>query len=256
MSKPKKSVIDEGQSVPGWIVSFSDMVTLLLAFFVLLQTFAHVQDPELFYAGQGSFRRAVSGFGLSTMFSGEIEAPTRDWRKIKYPTDHKTKDLGVERVIDNDDEQIRQAFKKMRDEMEVQASSQQEKIASVFSTPIVFPAGGVDLDEAAMRYLGGLAADLRRTVDPDTTRLYIVGLAADEEDSRSRWIISARRAEAVHQALVRLLGGGSRRWTLCCWGAGLGGRWCRKNGITAYRKRGGDRGGTHVAVTVVRVTTR
>ena len=41
-TRPKQ---DKGNSVPAWIVSFSDMVTLLLAFFVLLQSFAKVQDP-------------------------------------------------------------------------------------------------------------------------------------------------------------------------------------------------------------------
>jgi len=256
MREPKRPK-EEVQSVPGWIVSFSDMVTLLLAFFVLLQTFAKTQDPELFYAGQGSFRRAVSGFGISSMFSGEIEAPIKDWRKIKYPTAHKTLDPGSQRVIDSDDEEIRMAFREIRRKADVQASAMNEETISVFSTDIIFAPGDVSLNAEATRYLKALAADLERTVDPAKTKLYVVGLAADEKDSKSQWTLSARRAKAVHKALERLLLGGDseRGWKLFSWGAGPGGRWCRKRGIVARTGRETDKsdlGGTHVVISVVR----
>jgi len=262
MSKERKPVVDEGIEVPGWIVSFSDMVTLLLAFFVLLQTFAKTQDPELFYAGQGSFRRAVSGFGLSSMFSGEIEQPMTDWRKLKYPTSHKTPDPGSERVIDSDDEDIRLAFRKMRRDVETQTSSANEETISLYSTDIVFPPGGYSLDAGARTYLKGLTADLKRAVsNPGRTKLYVVGLAADERDSKRQWILSARRADAVHKALEDLLSQGESDtpWRVFSWGAGPGGRWCRRNGIVARTGREkGNSGvnGTHVAISVVRVRER
>jgi len=39
---------DDKPKVPSYIVTFSDMVTLLLTFFVMLLSLAEVQDPELF----------------------------------------------------------------------------------------------------------------------------------------------------------------------------------------------------------------
>lgn len=252
----KRTPQDEGTSVPGWIVSFSDMVTLLLAFFVLLQTFAKQQDPELFYAGQGSFRRAVSGFGLSTMFSGEIEAPLTDWRKIKYPSRYKTTEPDVQRVIDSDDEAIRQAFREMRRQLDVQGAKVDEEKITVYSAPIIFAAGSARLDAAATAWLTDLASELSRAVDPARTKLYVIGLAADEGDRRTRWLLSARRAEAVHEALAGLLGqGAAAPWAIYPMGAGPGGQWCRSNGVTAHGADTGA-GGTHVAISVVRTAGR
>ena len=52
MRSNRKKPQEEQDKVPAWIVSFSDMITLLLAFFVLLQSIALEQDPALFHMGQ------------------------------------------------------------------------------------------------------------------------------------------------------------------------------------------------------------
>ncbi|MDD5011702.1 MAG: flagellar motor protein MotB, partial [Phycisphaerae bacterium] len=48
----KSAPQDNPPSVPAYIVTFSDMVTLLLTFFVLLISLAKMQDPEKFNAGR------------------------------------------------------------------------------------------------------------------------------------------------------------------------------------------------------------
>jgi chemotaxis protein MotB len=245
VSKKRSSIPVEAKAgVPGWIVSFSDMVTLLLAFFVLLQTFAHTQDPELFYAGQGSFRRALSGMGLSTWFGGKPPSAARDFRKLKYPTKERAEDAPSERLIDADDEQIRQSFKQLRKAMEVKASDVADEVISVFALPVSFSAGSSDLTESAREYIASFAFDVRQTSRCEDVKVYVIGLAADERSSKTRWVMSARRADAAQRLLTESLSGDSGEvWDVYSWGAGDGGRWCEAFGLVPER--------THLAVAIM-----
>ena len=51
MSRKRKSSEEGKLPVPAYIVTFSDMITLLLTFFVLLLSMASEQKEELFTAG-------------------------------------------------------------------------------------------------------------------------------------------------------------------------------------------------------------
>lgn len=42
----------EKKGTPAWLISFTDMITLLLSFFILLQAFSTTRDPELFQRGR------------------------------------------------------------------------------------------------------------------------------------------------------------------------------------------------------------
>ena len=69
--------------VPAYIVTFSDMITLLLTFFVMLLSLADVQDPELFNKGRDSFVEAVDSYGLGVMSSSHLAGGFEDL-KTRY----------------------------------------------------------------------------------------------------------------------------------------------------------------------------
>ncbi|MCD6303381.1 MAG: hypothetical protein J7M21_00280, partial [Planctomycetes bacterium] len=159
---------EEKPGVPAWIVSFSDMVTLLLAFFVLLQSFAHVQDPELFFIGQGSFKRAIAGMGLPSWLFGREDKPKRDYINVKHPSDEGPPSDPRSRNIDADDEKIRNIFDDLKKNMNTSSQDTVQVPIRVELTPIRFPAGAAGLDDRARTYLKQLAFDLRQTlIDPD-----------------------------------------------------------------------------------------
>ncbi len=57
--------------LPGWLATFSDMMTLLLTFFVLLLSFAKTETGK-YEAALGS---VLNAFGGNTMFPGDVLTP-------------------------------------------------------------------------------------------------------------------------------------------------------------------------------------
>jgi flagellar motor protein MotB len=237
---------EEGNRVAAWIVSFSDMVTLLLAFFVLLQSFARVQDPELFFVGQGSFRSAIAGMGLPSWLLGRQDKPQREHLNVKHPMDQAGPAIPEPRNIDADGEKIRTMFADLKKELDTNASDLQQEAIRVEPTPIRFRGPQCRLDDPAREYLRAFASDVAGTVRLESVRYYVVGLAADEPRAERQWALSARRARAVETYLGELLAAGGRRrgWIVYSWGAGAGGQWCRRRGFLPEK--------THVVIAVVR----
>ena len=242
-SKPKKPAEEGNKGPPGWIVSFSDMVTLLLAFFVLLQTFAHTQDPELFYAGQGSFQRAVSGLGMSAWFGGQMPKPLRDYRKLKYPVSSDTDEHSRRRLINAKDEEIRRLLRDIKESMDAKADDVAKDSLETFSLQIRFDSSPTELDEEGKERLMRLAHLLKETVRRQDAIVYVIGMAADERSERARAKVSALRAQAVTAYLTPLLADGGDAWNVYSWGAGDGGPRVRRLGLSGRRP--------HVAVAIM-----
>ena len=247
MSGKGKFKAEEASGPPGWIVSFSDMVTLLLAFFVLLQTFAHTRDPELFFAGQGSFRRAMAGFGLFQLMGGNPEQALDEHRSLKYPAKRKPGPDRRSRVIDQEDEDIRNLFKAVKESFSsVQAANLDRRSLGVFPTPIEFAPSSAWLNDAARTYLSSMAGNIRLTARAGKTEVYVIALAADEKNKKLQWVLSAQRADAVGQFLGQALAAkGGQAWKVQSWGAGPGGNWSESFGMIPD--------GTHVILAIMGV---
>ena len=140
MAKKAKAPKEEVIQVPAWVVSFADMITLLLAFFVLLQAFALEQQPELFLQGQGAFKRNIAGLGIPSWLFGHESTLVAEARRRRYQTKqdwNKTR----KRVISSKDQEIRRAFRDIKKMIETGTNPQQAEVQQVMRLTTKFARG-------------------------------------------------------------------------------------------------------------------
>jgi flagellar motor protein MotB len=222
--KKKAEHEESGEKVPPWIVSFADMITLLMSFFVMLQTMAADQDATLLGASRESFRRAIAGFGMPDLFFGKDPGSGHDYRKLKYPMEEANEEVkNKSRVIDAEDDRIRQLFGEICKEMEVGTSNPSRENISPIVAPIRFKPGESTLDEAERRTLQNLAGTLASELAPGQCRIDVVARCLEPAPSQKQWSLSARRAHNVATALKEALESGGRHgWEVFSWGCGSG----------------------------------
>lgn len=215
----KRKVFSEGgQKVPGYIVTFSDMVTLLLTFFVLLLSLAETQDPDLVDKGRDSFNQSMKTFGLG-MLLGREQTLSFGQVQVRHAVTP-PEDVDTGRIISADEVRTERIFEKIKQSMTAMPSQITGRRANFSVADIKFSASNTALDDNAKQYLRAFSRNLKQSSSNGKT-LYVLGLAPDAKSTRLQYIFSAQRAQAVTDYLNALLPG----YTIYCWGAGPGGEW-------------------------------
>jgi len=222
LSRERKVIKESSPKVPAYIVTFSDMTTLLLTFFVMLLSLSTVQDDKLFYRGRCAFVQSIRALGLG-MLSGRKPRPDFGHIKTKYFIDRSDK-LFDGRSIDAKEETIRRTFKKVSRSVKTMPSQIVAKKTNFSVTDIRFSPGDATLNESAKKFLTNFCSDLQQDPNPETIKLYVLGLAGDEATEKQQWIVSARRAQAVADFL-KDISPSEAKWPVYSWGAGPGGDW-------------------------------
>ncbi len=239
MKRRQQSIEEKGPKVPAYIVTFSDIVTLLLTFFVMLLSLAAVQDPELFNRGRDSFSFAIKNFGLGMLWGRKLR-PDFGNVKIKYFISKPDK-FFEGRSIHTKEEKIRQVFNELRQSMKTMPSEVAATKTNFSVTNIRFARGNARLDVSAKQFLGGFCSNLQQDSGSRPIKLYVLGLADDQATEKDQWILSAKRAKVVADYLRGILSSGSvyqtqrsafggwSKWSVYWWGAGPGGDWVRQD---------------------------
>jgi len=235
LKSPRLIIEDGGPKVPGYIVTFSDMVTLLLTFFVMLLSLADVQDPELFDSGRDAFLESIRYIGLGVLF-GKKDEPRFGDIKFRHSVSNPDEESD-RRTIDAKAEELRRILEKLKRTttilpLQVSAGRSNFSIANVH-----FSVGRFDLDESARKFLRGFCLDLQQNSGRKPVELYVLGLASDGKSDKENWLLSSKRAQTVADFLRGKLSaageeqsrsgfaGGLSRWSVYSWGAGPGGDW-------------------------------
>ena len=222
MSRRDRSKGEEGSKVPAYIVTYSDMVTLLLTFFVMLMSLAQFQDPELYHKGRDSFLASIQIFGIGVLFGG-TQRPYFGHVKVKYFIERPDK-LYDGRTIDANEEEIRRVFRKIAESVDTMPSELTGAKTSFSVTDIHFGVGQWGLDESAKGLLRDLSLDFQQAPEFRSVKFYVLGLARERIGEKKQYILSARRAQVVAEFLIGTFPRGYER-PVYSWGAGPGGDW-------------------------------
>jgi len=237
LKRKSQPVKEEKPKVPAYIVTFSDMTTLLLTFFVMLLSLASMQDPALFRTGRDSFRFSLDSLGLG-MLLGREQKPDLGHLKIKYSIIDPDK-LPKDRSINTKEEKIRQIFYELQKSMTTMPSEVVAKKEDFTVTNIRFARGDSGLNESAKQFLGDFCSLLQQNYGSRPVKIYVLGLAADQKGEKEQWILSGNRAWAVADYMRDILSSkpgskgqsGTDDWSnrsVYWWGAGPGSDWIRQ----------------------------
>lgn len=202
--------------LPSWMATFSDMVTLLLTFFILLYATSS-QDAEKFYAISGSIREA---FGGSSRMSGDVQVPGKSpddsptmldsQDEVQpFPIDFLTTDGFLDKLEVNREsvEELKEMRHTIRSYDMSEAVSFYEISAGVvvrMKDRIYFQNGGVAIEKVQASVLQKMVELLKKEKD---WKVFIEGHSApgerDKNEGLDSFSLSAKRAEVVTRYLLK-----------------------------------------------------
>ena len=218
------------------------MISLLMAFFVVLLTMAHEQSAKMAYEREGVFEATIAGFKKSSdklntqvVFGVDPKKQSSAKDSVSFDTHQtyysiKEKEDSV-RTIDAAEERIRRVFNRLGTHVKTSKSQLSWGQPDFVVTPITFGHGLYMLEPPAKDFLTKFTADLQESGN-ERIKLYVVGLALQEPERKQQWLLSAKRADAVAD-FIRSNMPPDSQWSIYSWGAGTGGDWVVKDSVNA-----------------------
>ncbi len=184
MSSKRKDLIIRGK-IDGWVMTYADMMSLLLTFFILIVSFSTLQQSKFHQAAQ-SLQEA---FGILQFPESVIE--------FKNPVYPDRSNDAAEAEVYYEMQEIEQIILENGLDREVQVQMQENGILFRIQAPFLFGSGQADLLAEPMKILGELSVLFRKF--PHLIRIegHTDSMPINSIRYPSNWELSAARAVTV-----------------------------------------------------------
>ena len=181
--RKKKEAAKAEPGAPLWMVTYSDMVTLLLCFFVMQLVYANFEDPGKVEAALESIK---SAFGTGSVHQTK---PTKE-------TPQKSTDMSESAKEQNEQlvEALQSVLAEMISQNLVRMTQTKTEIRIQLDEMVLFRPGSSALNPVSL----GLLNDIATAVHEYPVLMIVEGHAdADGTSEEVNWVMSATRAVAV-----------------------------------------------------------
>lgn len=219
MSRERKVIIEMPAKAPVYIITFSTLAALLLAFFVVLISLGSVRDETLMDEGMGggwSFLESFKeGFGAGKKF----DSVSSSYYAVANPED----DVDG-RTVDAKGERVRRLLKKVESFGAALPSPITAEQVNFALTDIHFSGNEVTINAQAERFLKEFCTGLQQDENPSDVKLCVLCLGSSSQPKEKELVLAARRARAVEDFLRANLPA-TGKWSMYSWGAGADSIW-------------------------------
>ncbi len=215
---------DDKRSTPAWVVTFADLMSLLMCFFVLLLSFAEMdairfkeiasemaaafgvqRDVPAFETPMGTspiFDKFSPGVPQPTPVDSVRQQTTQDAPQLRTFTSDARVEEAVERQMEASVEELREVLEDQISQGLMQLERDQERIVIRIEERGSFPSGSADMSAGLASLLASIADVLADMPGMLTVEGHTDDIPIRTARFRSNWDLSAARAASVANALL------------------------------------------------------
>jgi len=176
----------EAPKSPGWMVTYGDIMTLLLTFFVLLLSYSTIQEED--------FKRAMASFQEAL---GVLPYERALIRFEDIPAVRLSPSIPPKEVI----RRLRNAIYAAGLKSDMKVTRDREGIRITIRSPILFGSGKADLNPGALPVLDELITILKQNPDTVVVEGHTDNVPISTVQFPSNWELSTARAISVARYL-------------------------------------------------------
>ncbi|WP_321824001.1 flagellar motor protein MotS [Bacillus licheniformis] len=171
---------EQGRKSPNWIITFSDLITLILVFFILLFSMSQI-DLNKFKAAVGSFQDRADGKSVA-----ELKKDAGDQKAEKTA---KSQDDLLKKINDYIEKNELSSL--------IAAKRDERGVILVLQEAVLFDSGKADLKDQAHPLLHKIAVLLKSVFNPIRVEGHTDSRPISTYRFPSNWELSAARASTV-----------------------------------------------------------